>query len=228
MPRARLHSVAAELLPAYSCSGHPTPYSRPSSRCPRRRLGLRREVAWRRRAAAGRASIRTARARCACLPLGPLCSHRRGCGGEPRGGASRVLRGWDKGAATRQGRVIVWAVCVTYTVYRARLAGCCCWCYLIGDINQKVNPFFPVPVRASIVCLSRPSLLSSAWGTLAHTRAVGTAGAHSSKNSNCARDCAFLTFARVAPQALPHVRQKEFYNKTPSHDTRHGTGAHWH
>jgi len=22
--------------------------------------------------------------------------------------------------------------------------------------------------------------------------------------------------------------QKEFYNKTPSHDTRHGTGAHWH
>ena len=21
---------------------------------------------------------------------------------------------------------------------------------------------------------------------------------------------------------------KEFYNKTPSHDTRHGTGAHWH
>jgi len=26
----------------------------------------------------------------------------------------------------------------------------------------------------------------------------------------------------------PSLPQKEFYNKTPSHDTRHGTGAHWH
>ena len=70
----------------------------------------------------------------------------------------------------------MWAVCVTYTVYRARLAGCCCWCYLIGDINQKVNPFFPVPVRASIVCLSALFALIG----------VGDFGAHS-RSRDCRR-----------------------------------------
>ena len=29
-------------------------------------------------------------------------------------------------------------------------------------------------------------------------------------------------------RALAVLCKKEFYNKTPSHDTGHGTGAHWH
>jgi len=31
-----------------------------------------------------------------------------------------------------------------------------------------------------------------------------------------------------APASLTRGVEKEFYNKTPSHDTGHGTGAHWH
>ena len=30
------------------------------------------------------------------------------------------------------------------------------------------------------------------------------------------------------PRGPPRPEQKEFYNKTPSHNTGHGTGAHWH
>ena len=32
------------------------------------------------------------------------------------------------------------------------------------------------------------------------------------------------------PAVEPEVStfEKEFYKKTPNHDTRHGTGAHWH
>ena len=33
----------------------------------------------------------------------------------------------------------------------------------------------------------------------------------------------------AAMQAHPQEEEvQEFYNKTPSHDTGHGTGAHWH
>ena len=39
-----------------------------------------------------------------------------------------------------------------------------------------------------------------------------------------------VCFGVQKPQTSSKARatQKEFYNQTPSHDTRHGTGAHWH